>query len=821
MHSKTVNYEKIVRQNNLIKYPNPNIKINSTHSLCSVDSPSIPVNEEESKRADVNIEIFQKKSTISDPDKIEDNLQMIDGNVIIEENEDLEESKMDSVMYMDREISSDEEESIKHALKNHFLFQDMNEEILRLVLEDLIEFQLDQGRYLYEEGDHGSYFYILKKGVLETYSKGEVKGKYKDWDCFGELALIQKCKREETVKCLTPAVLFILDGSSFRDLLSKMNMLKIKERFNYLDLIPIFEGLTDIERQCIAEFMNPVNFEYGDSIICEGDLGNKLYFIKEGCVSCRYRGREIRKLYERDFFGENSLILETKRSLDVIAISRTVCYELTKSSFQEAFGRGYKDIILFSCFKGSVSKNKFYNDLFLESQLYNIYKSFTLKVYKNGEKVYENYEKNEKEEKNQNKKIVVLIEGNLVKEKTAEVIVKKGEIYGEEIFKHDELPFNILALTDCIILEASWGKIMKSLNISMDDKKLNILQRLNNLQKIFIFQSLSELKLISLAKVMKKQKYVQGEIIVQENTQGAEFYMITKGRVKITQNGKFLRELEEGNCFGEIALINEDIRTASVTALSKVSCYKLTGEDFYSIIDNQNIREYLVKKIALQDTSIAFKDLCYIKFLGKGKFGSVSLVHNKKNFYAIKAVSRRAAEKQKFLARYFVTERNIMLQLDNPFVVKMVRSFKNNTHCFFLMEYVNGKNLDDYLIERKTKRNVYETKFYIANMLVMLDYIHKKSIAHRDIKPSNIMIDTNGYLKLIDFGTAKKINNFTQTIIGTPHYISPEILLGKGYSLSCDYWSVGICMYEIFFGSYPFGAYAKEILEVYKEILHR
>jgi cGMP-dependent protein kinase len=81
------------------------------------------------------------------------------------------------------------------------------------------------------------------------------------------------------------------------------------------------------------------------------------------------------------------------------------------------------------------------------------------------------------------------------------------------------------------------------------------------------------------------------------------------------------------------------------------------------------------------------------------------------------------------------------------------------------------------------------------------------------------MIDSNGYLKMIDFGTAKILTDYTSTIIGTPHYISPEILQGKGYSLSCDFWSLGICMYEIFYGKYPFGNYANEVIEIYKEIL--
>jgi cGMP-dependent protein kinase len=137
------------------------------------------------------------------------------------------------------------------------------------------------------------------------------------------------------------------------------------------------------------------------------------------------------------------------------------------------------------------------------------------------------------------------------------------------------------------------------------------------------------------------------------------------------------------------------------------------------------------------------------------------------------------------------------------------------------MEFVNELNLDDHLSNKRTKRNLYETQFYIGSILLMLDYLQKKYIAHRDIKPSNIMIDTNGYLKMIDFGTAKILKDYTSTIIGTPHYIAPEILQGKGYSLSCDFWSLGICMFEIFYGIYPFGNNANEVIDIYKDVLKK
>lgn len=215
------------------------------------------------------------------------------------------------------------------------------------------------------------------------------------------------------------------------------------------------------------------------------------------------------------------------------------------------------------------------------------------------------------------------------------------------------------------------------------------------------------------------------------------------------------------------------------------------------------------------------KELYHIKFLGKGKFGNVSLVHNKKNLYAIKAISRKYISNQNGLVEYLLSEKNIMQLIDHPFILRYIKSLKNEKFCFFLLEFINGQNLDEFLRIKKNLRNEFETKFYTAILLYTVDYLHKKAIAHRDIKPLNLLIDSNGYLKIIDFGISKIIKDFTHTILGTPHYMAPEILMGKGYTLASDYWSIGICMYEIFYGIYPFGNSANDIMEVYKEIVHK
>ena len=104
--------------------------------------------------------------------------------------------------------------------------------------------------------------------------------------------------------------------------------------------------------------------------------------------------------------------------------------------------------------------------------------------------------------------------------------------------------------------------------------------------------------------------------------------------------------------------------------------------------------------------------------------------------------------------------------------------------------------------------------------MLTMEYLHKKKFIFRDIKPENIMILKNGYIKLIDFGTATKIEDKTTTIIGTPHYMAPEVILGDGYSFQVDFWSIGICMYEFMCGTVPFGETAEDPLDVYLAVIN-
>ena len=115
--------------------------------------------------------------------------------------------------------------------------------------------------------------------------------------------------------------------------------------------------------------------------------------------------------------------------------------------------------------------------------------------------------------------------------------------------------------------------------------------------------------------------------------------------------------------------------------------------------------------------------------------------------------------------------------------------------------------------------NKRESQFNFASILLVIEYLHNKNIIHRDIKPENMFIDEEGFLKILDIGTCKKITDRTYTLVGTPAYTAPEVFLSTGYDYAADYWSLGICLFEFLCGYLPFGSGQTDPLLILKDII--
>lgn len=366
--------------------------------------------------------------------------------------------------------------------------------------------------------------------------------------------------------------------------------------------------------------------------------------------------------------------------------------------------------------------------------------------------------------------------------------------------------------------------MIKILNLNIEENKiLNFLICLAHLKKLSIFRHLSENRLFEICKNLKKEHFKEGEIILEDQAHAKKLYLLYKGKVQSFKENKKLQEFDKGASFGEISFLLNQPHASTIKALTKVTIYTLSVENFVNNMD-KNILDILIHKISLQDNLLTdLENLYYIKSLEKGKFASISLVHNKKNLFAIKDINIKSTEKQRILIKDLIKEKNILLELDHPLIVRLVKTMKNKQFIFYLLEYVQGIGFSRYLVNRKENQlsDKFQTQFFTACLLIVVDYLNSKNIVHRDLKPDNIMIDDKGYLKLIDFGSAAIIKDFTNTIMGTPHYIAPEVLLGRGYGFSADYWSIGILAFEIYFNYCPFGTQATDPMEVYKDIIKK
>ena len=690
--------------------------------------------------------------------------------------------------------------------------------------------KLSPNQVLYEENSVGEKFYIVKEGILEeTFNNKATPKIYREGDTFGELALLEKRKREGTIISKENVCLFSLKGQLFRNIVEKINKEEQIERLEFLSIVPIFHSINRNQLNNIVLNMFTCTFDADQLIFKEGETGYSFYIIKSGIVNCESNSGNIkRSLQTKDFFGEYAVLFDIPRSLNVKAKTKVILYKISTALLEESLGFDYRNIILKSILREALFNSKHLALLGNVYYINEIYQSTKILLIKNNELIPIE-EQNKDNNDSDNKIVYCIICGNFVYKNNNEskIIAKRGQLFGEDFLdnKNNILKKNnIYAEGECRVMKLLIKDALKCMNIKIKSNKIiSFLEHLNYMQKTEMFRNTSINKLIQICTLMKKEKFDPNEYIFEKGDKADKFYVIKKGSVIVWNNDKRIRELEKGNCFGELALLSNEPRSATLQAKDYCSLYVLEKNDFINNIDKK-LLEYLKIKISLlDDFNMSLNDFYFCKNLGQGKFGEVSLVHNNKHFYAMKCVDRKEAEKQKHLIKYFLEERRVLLELDHPFIMKLVRTFKSKDNIFFLTNFINGKGLGKYLEQKKEKsfRNKEETRFYISFLFVILDYLNSKGIAHRDLKPENIMINTQGYLQLIDFGTAKKIKDFTCTIIGTAYYISPEILTGKGYSYSCDYWSVGIITFEIYYNYYPFGNEANDPMEVYREVLKK
>ncbi|KAJ7415981.1 cGMP-dependent protein kinase 2 [Pitangus sulphuratus] len=309
--------------------------------------------------------------------------------------------------------------------------------------------------------------------------------------------------------------------------------------------------------------------------------------------------------------------------------------------------------------------------------------------------------------------------------------------------------------------------------------------------------------------------YNKGDYVIREGEEGNTFFIIANGKVIVTQSTadhsqpQLIKNLHKGDYFGEKALISDDVRSANVIADEyNVECLVIDRETFNQTVGTyEELQTYLEgyvadlaqadekrhakgrsfcgqlsKEVSLEMIELKekvaqfppspFKNLEVVTTLGVGGFGRVELVKvkNENVAFAMKCIKKKHVVDTK-QQEHIYSEKKILEQICSPFIVK--------------------GSFDEFT-----------TKFCVGCVTEAFDYLHHIGIIYRDLKPENLILDAEGYIKLVDFGFAKKIGSGqkTWTFCGTPEYVAPEVILSKGHDFSVDFWSLGILVYELLTG---------------------
>lgn len=411
-----------------------------------------------------------------------------------------------------------------------------------------------------------------------------------------------------------------------------------------------------------------------------------------------------------------------------------------------------------------------------------------------------------------------------------------GKVFGElAILYNCTRTASVRALSNCK-LWAIDRQIFQSIMMKTGLQKQK--DYMNFLKSISYFKNLPDETLSNIADVLEESYYENGSYIIRQGARGDTFYIIARGKVKVTRKREganeeeFIRHLQRGDFFGEKALQTEDLRSANIVVSDAegVTCLGLDRDAYKQLISNnpEIHKPYEDDNKAIQNApplpdglgTVMLRDICIIATLGVGGFGRVELVQVKDDSsktYALKQLKKHHIVETR-QQEHIMNEKRIMTETHSDFIVRLYRTFKDRKYLYMLMEVCLGGELWTRLRDMGSFDDS-TTRFYTACVVEAFNFLHTRGIIYRDLKPENLLLDNNGYVKLVDFGFAKKIGHSrkTWTFCGTPEYVAPEIILNKGHDLSADLWSLGILMYELLTGSPPFSG--SDPMKTYNMIL--
>mmetsp|Transcript_63035 Transcript_63035/g.136903 ORF Transcript_63035/g.136903 Transcript_63035/m.136903 type:complete len:981 (-) Transcript_63035:99-3041(-) len=745
-----------------------------------------------------------------------------------------------------REKDEETLEKIIAGIKGNRFCKLLQDSEIRAIAKTMEFYTFETGSPVVKQGDRGKYFFVAHEGNFAVDVGGKVVNELSGGAAFGAIALVHNCPRTASVVAKEASSVWACGGDKFREILKEHTQKQLADHRKFLDKMSLFDGLSPKEKERVGGSALTENVEPGERICDEDSTPTAVYFVKEGELNFvkglhkngsgdSEGGTTISQLHAGDCFGWRPLLFGRRHRATAVAQTRCTLVSISADKLKDLLGEDFAPKLEQSFILSVLRKLPFMARL-STAQRRRLAQAAEVRQVPAEEALASGM------------RLTIVIDGEVCGTRDgATVTLHRGEAVEDDALAQledndsDEAAIASRApiaepkagADGCRVAALSPQGLATALEEpgappregdNAPEQAISYMRKVLLIKKVPIFRDLSDEQVAGLVASLTPHRYMKGDKVFLEGEYGNAFYIIASGEVQVVQGnpGKVLTTLGPKACFGERAILCAERRTATIEVYSdKADLWSVDRETFKGLVTDA-MRSDMQQSITLQDTKVSLKSIKHVKLIGAGSFGSVRMVEHKRS--ALRYALKRIRKKDGVVPKDVEQECQLLGIVRHPFILRMVAIFETKGSIYILTELITGGQMYEQVLQKMGVLTRKQAQFYIGSLALILESLHEMNIAYRDLKPENVMLDHQGYLKLVDFGLAKQLDEKTErtfSVVGTVLYMAPEVVRGHGYGTECDIWSLGVMFFELVCGRLPFGDGVESEQDVLAEILDK
>lgn len=578
-----------------------------------------------------------------------------------------------------------------------------------------------------------------------------------------------------------------------------------QECLRLLSNVELLKAIPDRELDLLAECMaeeplRDVGLE--SSVLTEGTVNtDAIFVVKSGKLAMIEGGKAIGELKDGDCFGERSILLQEPCATSVVAKEPCKLHCITAAKLKEVFGSGgFRGCADQHCTMMSLSNSVVLSSMPHVQQRTECLENTEIK----------DYEANTPVDAVTLACVIVITGEVLIHGPTGERVLRAGERYeaagGVAVRQALSLVVGQQGARLATLKEDSLGTV---LDLRKEDEAVEFATKLQIVRQVPIFRHIPQKVTYHVVETLKRRALSKGDALCEQGAPGDGLFILEKGEAELYIDGKLVGTKTQGDWVGERAILLDESRGEMVRVSSEQAIVWTVDANIFKAVLTDNLRRELVSRLSLsEEKDMELKHLSQVQLVSARGSNTVRIVSHGPN--ERRYVLKRIKGDDMHDALELKKERRMMECLRSvPFVVKTVKTFERPSSLYLVSEFMVGGSLAGIIKDLGGRLEQQEARFYIAALVLILEVLQDMRIIHRDVKPENLLLDAQGYPKLNDFDAAlqlKSAGSRTFTVVGTAHYMAPEVARGRGYGKQVDLWSLGVLAYELLCGRVPFGA---------------